>query len=214
MKTTIHEPLAFEVLASDLGFPEGPVFLGDGSVLVVDIEGARVLRISDGDVSLVATPGGGPNGLALTAPHTAVIANNGGFLWTTVNGTTIPIDHPTHTNEPLGFSGGWIEELDLRTGETRMLYDEYDGRSLRGPNDLVVDEVGGIWFTDHGKGRLESVDRGALFYAPRAEGRCGGSDSPFSDPTASGSHRMGKPSTWPRPIRAGSGRGSWVSPVW
>ena len=170
MKTTIHEPLTFEVLASDLGFPEGPVFLDDGSVLVVDIEGARVLRVSDGDVSLVATPGGGPNGLALTAPETAVIANNGGFLWTTVNGTTIPIDHPTHTNEPLGFSGGWIEELDLRTGETRTLYDEYDGRPLRGPNDLVVDEVGGVWFTDHGKGRLESVDRGALFYAPPERG--------------------------------------------
>jgi len=170
MKTTIHEPLTFEVLASDLGFPEGPVFLGDGSVVVVDIEGARVLRVSDGDVSLVATPGGGPNGLALTAPETAVIANNGGFLWTTVNGTTIPIDHPTHTNEPPGFSGGWIEELDLRTGETRTLYDEYDGRPLRGPNDLVVDEVGGVWFTDHGKGRLESVDRGALFYAPPGGG--------------------------------------------
>ena len=112
----------------------------------------------------------GPGGLALTAPDTAVIANNGGFLWTAVNGTTIPIDHPTHTNEPHGFSGGWIEELDLRSGETRTLYDEYDGRSLRGPNDLVVDEVGGVWFTDHGKGRLESVDRGALFYAPPGGG--------------------------------------------
>ena len=124
------------------------------------MERGTIPRVANGGVSIVATPGGGPNGLALTGPNTAVIANNGGFLWTTVNGVSIPIDHATHTNEPPGFTGGWIEELDLVAGATRRLYDEFEGRPLRGPNDVVVDEVGGIWFTDHGKGRLESVDRG------------------------------------------------------
>ena len=165
MKTNVRSPLELEVLAGDLGFPEGPVFLPDGSILMVDMERGTIPRVANGAVSIVATPGGGPNGLALTGPNTAVIANNGGFLWTTVNGVSIPIDHATHTNEPPGFMGGWIEELDLVAGATRRLYDEFEGRPLRGPNDLVVDEVGGIWFTDHGKGRLESVDRGGLFYA-------------------------------------------------
>jgi gluconolactonase len=165
MKTTVHSPLEFEVLAGDLGFPEGPAYLPDGSILIVDMERGTIPRVADGVVSIVATPGAGPNGLALNGAETAVIANNGGFLWTTVHGVNIPIDHASHTNEPPGFKGGWIEEVELNTGLTRRLYEEFDGRPLRGPNDVVVDEVGGIWFTDHGKGRLESVDRGALFYA-------------------------------------------------
>jgi gluconolactonase len=30
----------------------------------------------------------------------------------------------------------------------------------------VFDDVGGLWFTDHGKGRHASVDRGGLYYLP------------------------------------------------
>ena len=124
------------------------------------------MRLANGETTVVATPGGGPNGMALETAGTALIANNGGFLWTEVNGARIPIDHPTHTNEPPGFTGGWIERVDLTAGEVTVLHRECDGRPLRGPNDLVVDEAGGVWFTDHGKGRRTSVDRGGLYYIP------------------------------------------------
>jgi gluconolactonase len=170
LKVTVHEPLHLEILAEDLGFPEGPAFREDGSVLAVDIDGGRVVGVRDGNVSVLARPGGGPNGLALLDQQTAVIANNGGFLWTEVNGRRIPIDHATHTNEPPGFAGGRIEQVDLSTGDTAALYEDFEGRPLRGPNDLVFDAVGGLWFTDHGKGRFESVDRGALYYAPPGGG--------------------------------------------
>jgi gluconolactonase len=165
MKVTVHEPLVFDVLGTGLGFPEGPVF-DDDSVLVVDIDGGRVVRVGGNGNQVVATTGGGPNGLALGLHRTAVVANNGGFLWTESNGVRIPIDHPTHTNEPPGFTGGWIERIDLDSGAVTVLHREYEGHPLRGPNDLVFDEAGGLWFTDHGKGRYESVDRGALYYAP------------------------------------------------
>jgi gluconolactonase len=166
MKTTIRDPLEFDVLATDLGFTEGPVITDDGAVLAVDIDGGRVVRIADGAVSVVATPGGGPNGMALQTPTTALVANNGGFLWSDVSGMRIPIDHVTHTNEPHDFTGGWIERIDLTSGDVTVLQRECDGRMLRGPNDLVVDEAGGVWFTDHGKGRRASVDRGGLYYIP------------------------------------------------
>jgi len=163
----MHEPLAFDVLAEGLGFPEGPVVLDDGSVLVVDIDSGRVLRVDHGGgTSVVAEPGGGPNGLALGPDGHGYVANNGGFLWTEVNGFRIPIDHPTHTNEPPGFTGGWIERVDLATGAVTVLHLTCDGRPLRGPNDLVFDGAGGLWFTDHGKGRRASVDRGGLYYLP------------------------------------------------
>ena len=56
MKTTVHEALVFDVAAGGLGFPEGPVFDEDGSVLVVDIDGGRVVRAANGETTVVATP--------------------------------------------------------------------------------------------------------------------------------------------------------------
>ena len=166
MRLRRHEPLDFDVIAEGLGFPEGPVVAGDGAVLAVDIDRGTVVRAAGGQVEVVATPGGGPNGMAIGPDGLAYIANNGGFLWTEVNGIRIPIDHLTHTNEPPGFEGGWIERVDLRSGAVTRLHDHAGGRRLRGPNDLVFDEAGGMWFTDHGKGRRESVDRGGLYYIP------------------------------------------------
>ena len=40
---------------------------------------------------------------------------------------------------------------------------------LRGPNDIVFDEHGGFWFTDHGKVRDRDRDVTGVFYA-RADG--------------------------------------------
>ena len=120
--------------------------------------------MSGGEVSVAATPGAGPNGMALETPTTAVVANNGGFLWTEVNVYRNPIHFLTHTNEPPGFAGGWLERVDLVTGDVTVLHRDCDGRPLRRPYDLVFDELGGIWFTDHGKGRRENVDRGGLYY--------------------------------------------------
>jgi gluconolactonase len=167
VRTTIHDPLELEVLGSGLGFTEGPVIADDGAVHVVDIDGGRILRLAGGaPAAVVAEPGGGPNGMAPETATTVLVANNGGFLWAEVNGVRIPIDHPTHTNEPPGFTGGWIERVDLVSGTVTVLHRECDGRALRGPNDLVLDEAGGVWFTDHGKGRRASVDRGGLYYIP------------------------------------------------
>ncbi|HEY6428689.1 MAG TPA: SMP-30/gluconolactonase/LRE family protein [Acidimicrobiales bacterium] len=167
MRTIVRDPLEFDVLATGLGFTEGPVVTDDGTVFAVDIDGGRVLRIRNRAVEIVATPGGGPNGLALETPVTAIVANNGGFLWSEVGaGVRIPIDRATHTNEPPGFSGGWIERVDLQSGAVTVLHRECGGRPLRGPNDLVFDQAGGLWFTDHGKGRHASVDRGGLYYIP------------------------------------------------
>lgn len=167
MKITVHEPPEFDVLGSDLGFPEGPVVADDGAVFVVEIRHGLVTRVAGGDKTVVAKPGGGPNGMALDSATTAIVANNGGFLWTEVEGGYwIPIDRATHTNEPAGFTGGWIERVDLVSGEVTVLHRTCGDRVLRGPNDVVVDETGGVWFTDHGKGRHASVDRGGLYYIP------------------------------------------------
>ena len=53
-------------IATGLRFPEGPVALADGSVLVVEIEAARLTRIApDGAKTTIAQHTGGPNGAAI-----------------------------------------------------------------------------------------------------------------------------------------------------
>ena len=53
------------VVASGLRFPEGPVAMRDGSVVLVEIERQTVSRVApDGTVTVLAHTGGGPNGQA------------------------------------------------------------------------------------------------------------------------------------------------------
>jgi gluconolactonase len=147
-------------VASGLEFPEGPVALRDGSVLVVEIKSGTLARISpDGSVDRVATTGGGPNGAALGPDGKVYVCNNGGFQWAEFAGLTIP------GAEPEDYIGGRIQRVDLDTGAVEDLYTECDGHPLRGPNDLVFDDQGGFWFTDLGKTRARDLDKGALYYA-------------------------------------------------
>lgn len=54
------------ILAEGLKFPEGPVAMPDGSIVLVEIERETISRVDpDGTVSVLAQVGGGPNGLAL-----------------------------------------------------------------------------------------------------------------------------------------------------
>ena len=151
-------------IASGLHFPEGPVALADGSVLVVEIQSGTLARVGpDGSVERVADTGGGPNGAAIGPDGKVYVCNNGGFLWAEVDGMAAP------GGQPPDYIGGRIQRVDLDTGQVDDLYTEYEGVGLRGPNDLVFDEHGGFYFTDLGKSREREIDRGAVYYA-KADG--------------------------------------------
>jgi gluconolactonase len=138
---------AFEPVADGLRFPEGPVWMPDGSIILVEIAAGRITRVRpDGSKEVVATPGGGPNGLAMGPDGKLYCCNNGGFEYHEANGMLAP--HGIAQD----YSGGRIERIDLETGEVEVLYKSGDhGCTLRGPNDIVFDDHGGFWFTDHGK---------------------------------------------------------------
>ncbi len=147
-------------MARGLRFPEGPIALADGSVLLVEIERGTLSRVEhDGTVEVVADCGGGPNGAAVGPDGKVYITNNGGFAW--VNGV------PTVQSED--YVGGSIQRVELTSGTVETLYTHCEGHRLKGPNDLVFDTTGGFWFTDPGKRRHRDRDRGGLYYA-RADG--------------------------------------------
>ncbi len=144
-----------------LKFPEGPVAMPDGSVILVEIERKTLTRVSvDGEVSVIADCGGGPNGAAFGPDGKMYICNNGGFEWSQSG----PFKRP---GEELAkdYVGGSIQSVDLATGSVETIYTECDGESLKGPNDIVFDRQGGFYFTDLGKRRGRQIDRGSLFYA-------------------------------------------------
>lgn len=149
-------------LATGLRFPEGPVLLDDGSVVVVEIARGAITRVApDGAVSLVADGLPGPNGAALAPDGSLVVCDNGGrFDWLDIMGLTVPA--PLTSS---GWSGGSLRRVDLDTGEVTTLYTECDGRPLLAPNDLVLDGHGGVWFTDHGHQRERTTDRTGVFHA-------------------------------------------------
>ena len=156
--------MEIRTLAEGLGFPEGPVALADGSVLLVEIFAGTLTRVSPGGTkTIVARPGGGPNGAALGPDGKCYICNNGGFRW------HIEGSHRRPLMQADDYSGGRIDRIDLETGVVECLYRAAGEVPLKGPNDLVFDAQGGFYFSDLGKVRAREMDRGAVYYA-KADG--------------------------------------------
>ncbi|WP_373504879.1 SMP-30/gluconolactonase/LRE family protein [Aestuariivirga sp.] len=154
----------FAEIIGGLGFPEGPVWMPDGSILIVELAAGTVCRVSPGgQKQVIATPGGSPNGAALGPDGYLYVCNSGGFTWARRDGLLWP------TGTPDDYSGGRIERVNIETGKVERLYETCNGHPLSGPNDIVFDAHGGFWFSDHGKRRARHVECGGLYYA-KADG--------------------------------------------
>ena len=104
------------VLATDLEFPEGPVVMPDGSVVLVEIRGRRLTRVwPDGRKEVVAQIPGGPNGAALGPDGKMYVCNNGGFSWIPGRGMIL-MPGP---QSPAEYIGGSIQRVDMSTRQGR-----------------------------------------------------------------------------------------------
>lgn len=158
----------FTEITSGLRFPEGPIAMPDGSVILVEMFGPRITRVlPDGTKQTVAEIVGGPNGAAIGPDGALYLCNNGGcFSPVEFGGLLLP-----GAFDPERYIGGRIQRVDLVSSEVTDLYTECDGHPLRAPNDLVFDAHGGFWFTDHGirDHRSRTSDLTGIYYA-KADG--------------------------------------------
>ena len=169
------------VVCTGLGYPEGPVAMPDGSVLLVELAAGTLSRISSaGQRTVVATMGGSPNGAAIGPDGKVYVCNSGGFSFLYVSRAGIsPTPSPgaiaVTTDAAPGYTGGSIQRVDLASGTVETLYTEFPGllgdgmHLLRAPDDLVFDDHGGFWFTDWGHTRGRTRDITGVCYA-RADG--------------------------------------------
>ncbi len=158
--TTVVPAVNYRVIAEGLRFPEGPVVMNDGSVLVTEIQGQALAKCwPDGTVEVVAEVPGGPNGAAIGPDGACYVTNNGGFEFHTLPSGLVLPGHQAND-----YKGGSIDRVDLKTGKVTRLYDTVNGHRLTGPNDLMFDRNGGFWFTDLGQGRSREQDRGGLYF--------------------------------------------------
>lgn len=153
---------SFTKVADGLRFPEGPVAMADGSVVVTEMFGGCLTRVfPDGTKEKVADIEGGANGLAIGPDGAFYLCNNGNAFSPVEHGDLLfpgPFD-------PTRYIGGRIQRVDPQTGEVRDLYTRGEQAELRAPNDLVFDAEGGFWFTDHGIRHDRVSDRTGIWYA-------------------------------------------------
>ena len=204
-------------LARGLQFPEGPLVEPEGSVLVSEMAGGRVTRVRpDGTTELVATTGGGPNGLARLPDGTLLVCQGGGSRW---QSRPWPFDLPGSVDLMLP-AGPADDPLTPQVqaigpdGTVRTLAQTFVGvdgteRPLGRPSDVCVDADGGFWMTDGGAGHgRDRALTGCAVWRARthaAVSPCARCCTRSRCPTASRSRSTAPGSTRPRPARGGSG---------
>jgi gluconolactonase len=149
--------MSVEIIAEGLAFPEGPVVMADGSVIVVELAAGRITRCWDGHKETVVNIGGGPNGVAIGPDGALYVCNSGGLNQQGSGNATGP-----------GCEGR-IERVDLSTGRVDRVFDNCDGIPLSAPNDLVFAQDGELWFTDLGK-RYDRITEASGLFRCRPDG--------------------------------------------
>jgi len=120
------------LLASGLGFPEGPAVMGDGRIVLCDGNTGELLAYADGSVSTYAHTGGSPWGTVL---------GTDGAIYVTQGGN-VP-----GSGDTSAVSG--IQRV-MPDGTVELIFSEVAGHELYGPNDLAFGPDGRLYFTESG----------------------------------------------------------------
>src|SRR5258708_9211683 len=143
------------LLASGLGFPEGPTVLGDGRIVLCDANTGELLAYKDGGMSLFANTGGSPWGTYLGTDGKLYV-NQGGDVPGSGDYSAVP----------------GIQRVSM-DGSVEFLFSEVAGYTLAGPNQSEFGPDGRMYITDSGTELDDRVDvpsPGRLFVVSDASG--------------------------------------------
>ncbi|MFT3907707.1 MAG: SMP-30/gluconolactonase/LRE family protein [Steroidobacteraceae bacterium] len=153
---------AVRTLTTGVRGPEGPSELPDGSVAMVEFTAGDIIRVDQkGAKDVLAQPGIGVAGTVMGKDGALYVAklNLSNFM-RRPEGESAPGGSPPPAGAAPPPAGGGapassrdsspsaIVRIDLATKQSRVLYSTYEGKELGGPNDLVSDQWGDLWFSD------------------------------------------------------------------
>ena len=119
-------------------FLEGPAFDDKGNLWMVSIESGNIEKVTaDGQCTTAAQTGGEPQGLKF---H---------------DGKLYGVDRKRG-----------VFTLDPATGKVEDYMRYFNNENFHGPNDLIVDEVGGVYFTDPWGSSVLHATGGLYYVAP------------------------------------------------
>lgn len=135
-----------EVFAGGEGFLlEGPTMAPDGvlyfsDITFTDFEGMKAGIIwrynpETKETKVFRSPSGMANGLSFDTDGNLIIC------------------------EGADFGGRRIVKTDMKTGKSTILAGLFNNKPFNSPNDLVIDDIGRIYFTDPRYGGRESIDQ-------------------------------------------------------
>jgi gluconolactonase len=123
---------SIHLFAGGFKFPEGPAFDPEGNLFVVDVKTGDISKISpEGRVKTFVNTGGAPNGAGFHIDGDLYVADR-----------------------KMGIMAVSPQ------GEMRVIVDRDRGKRFNGPNDLLFDSRGNLYFTDpHGSSAENPVGR-------------------------------------------------------
>ncbi|HEX5189405.1 MAG TPA: SMP-30/gluconolactonase/LRE family protein [Streptosporangiaceae bacterium] len=159
------------LLASGLGFPEGPTVLPDGRIVLCDGNTGELLVWADDAISHFANTGGSPWGTYLGTDGKLYV-NQGGDVPGSGDFSAVP----------------GIQRVSL-DGSVEFLFADVAGYTLAGPNQSAFGPDGWLWITDSG---TELDDRAPV----KSPGRI----FAVSDASGSGEMVLERPGSYPNGI--------------
>jgi sugar lactone lactonase YvrE len=120
---------------------EGPTFDDQGNLYIVSIADGDIKKITpDGKCSKLTNTGGEPQGLKF---H---------------DGKLYGVDRKRG-----------VFTIDIKTGEVKDYMRYFYGQNFSGPNDLIIDQLGGVWFTDAWGTSVLNPRGGVYYISPEPE---------------------------------------------
>ena len=137
-----------KLFIDNIGFTEGPVVCQDGSIAATAIDKGEISRTRDGKASVLATTGGGPNGLVEAGDGSFYLCQNGG-VWPALN----------HIKREAG-----VQKI-AKDGTV-----SYAATGMVAPNDLAFGPDGLLYVTD--PTRKPERDDGRVWRLNTQTGQC------------------------------------------
>ena len=118
---------------------EGPTADAEGNVYFTDVNASRILTLDTaGRITTFRQPSNRANGMVFDPQFRLLVAEMGDAAAST----------PAR-----------VTRTDMKTGAIEVLADSFDGKPLRGTNDITYDGKGRIWFTNNVAGDPGGVYR-------------------------------------------------------